>query len=261
MWKLVAGLSLVLATAAHADDTAAALVAWDAACPQLAADGSCVADVQPKGRVCAPADARVVLHATPRAKEALAKLQAVHPSGAADRARVALALADASFEAFASLAALPAGLDFDPARRDVRRQSQKRLDTWMLNERGVANDVIAQYRAVIAIGDPASEVAALERIARVEEAITGVLLGAPIPPTNDPDVADAYCDRLVGTAQLDRVVAAYAACLTRAVATQQFDGAGRACEQAHGFYDPMRYPPASERRAEPTAPPITDVEN
>ena len=264
MWKHLLLLA-ALTGAAQADDTATALAAWDASCPTPAADGSCVAAEHATGRqLCSPADVNAVARPIARdrtAARALDALRAARPTDSAERARVALALADASFESFASLS-LPTNLSFDPTDQALRRRSMQRFDAWAHLERHAQEDLVAKYKAVIAIGDPPTEIAALERIARVSEAFVGALMGAPVPASMATDARDAYCDTLAVAAPRPGEapsVADYEACLC---ARDGADVVRRARPRLRGRARAVRARalPCCERehRAEPSAPPITE---
>ena len=265
---------LVLARIASADDKAdQALAAWAAACPTSGDNGVCAtATAPPHHRVgdpvtiCQP-DARQIVVAVPRdARKARAATAALEAAAGANpelavRARLAIALADAGLEALLA-DALP-DLDFDPARPNVASASKTRLAAWIAHREAADGDAIAKYRDVIALRDPAGEVAALERIARVTESFTGALLASPIPAKvrANEDSTDAYCDTLVSAATEATVVEAFEICLARAVSLSWFDDSARSCERALGFYRPDHYPPAVELRGAPTASgPIPDLE-
>ncbi len=212
---------------------------WNAACPATVIDGACVRVEKPKKnapRTCGPTTAPVHTVVTRKAKlvaQATTALRAAADATAGDalakyyRARATLLLADADYESYLGRAATTTD-----------------LDAWVAEQTRLAGELARRYEDVLAIGDPATAIAAAARIGQIYARFAEALYRAPKPSSD----GDAFCDGVTAIADpVDhKAREAFEACLATSTKLGWFDDAARLCERELGRIDPRAYPALSE---------------
>ncbi len=256
---------------------------WQASCPVKTTDGSCVALAPARPMQCGPASRRAVrvLGRDPRAvKEAMAGFAAAikaydaaggrFAGGDEAGARHAYAIArfhqaEVTYERYLALA-VPAGLDFDPARPAAVKRSTARFSAWLTDKQRLGAQATDAYaRLLFEVKDPDRAIAAAARTGQVALAFVDALYPSdlPAPVARDPDARAAYCDGLTTVAAPleQRAIEAFGACLRVAGALAWSSSWSTLCERELGQLAPDDFPAATELRPSPpaTAPPL-DVE-
>lgn len=236
-------------------------------------DGVCAREVRgsaARGRRCGD-EARSVLRIVPRdaakTRAALDALdRAIQTSRQLDRddagGRSSAALArfvrrERDYEQYLALA-LPAGLDFDPARPAIAARSRTVFDAWARAKAEAGGKLRRDYEAMIRLGDGAIAIAAGARIAAISQHAAGQLYRAEIPADvrrAGGEAGQAYCDALEQRAQPLEAAAVsyYQACLATSTRLGWFSRWSRICERELGRLLPAEFPSTLELRAAPAA--------
>lgn len=241
---------------------------WAKACPVKLVDGSCVRvdrelSLRKAKATCGDAT-KVKVTVVPRdaalAHEAMVafaqatKISATGPSATFYRASALLGIAEHDYEAYLGVP-IPDHLDFRPA---TQARDLKRFDTWLVNKRGIATALEAQYQAVVKLGEGATSIAAASRMGQVFESFSGQLFRAEIPAAlrSGPyaeEASQTYCDTLTTAADgLEKLaVREYENCLVTSTRLGWFSDSSKVCERELGNLDPAKWPTASEVHAAP----------
>lgn len=248
---------------------------WEQSCKVKTIDGACVKLDRPHPVQCGAASRRpiTVVRRDPRkVKEAMAAFAAAiasyekasgrFPGGDERAARHHYALArfgqaEVDYEAYLALA-VPAKLDFDPARPAVARTSGKRFSDWLTEKQRLGARTSAAYSSLVTdVKDPAAAVAAAARLGLLSESFSDALFTVEVPASfrGQPDAVAAYCGALTDVAEpLEaQAIEAFAACLRVSTEAAWVEPWSPLCERELGVLRPDEFPAASELR--PVRPP------
>lgn len=238
-------------------------VLWAGSCSAAASAGSCVAWKRAKPPTCGEPraildpiarDAKQVKQAKTALRAAVKAFESSKSSDPAARyhdAQARLLLVEGDYEAVLGMSGPKKG---DP----------KKLAAWYEDAAQAGAKVIAAYEAIIAVGDPATAIAATARMGQIPRHLAQVLTGVPPPAAvkTDEDRA-AYCAALGElAAPLDRAARnAFEACVQVSANLDWWSASTDVCERELGAIDPATYPLATEVRPAPaTALAITSLE-
>ena len=273
---------------------------WSASCPVRTVDGLCIKVGRSRPAVpakagarpalptqCGPASARpwvVVARNRRKADEAVGYLRAAVKLGQRGlsssehdpgqrveairwQAAASFYLAEESYERALDVP-FPKRLNFDSAKPEVSRESQRRFTAWLQESQKRFTVASEAYRAVSEIkgGGVQWSVAATARSGQLAQAFANALRTASIPvdirkPPHASDKVQVYCEALQDKAKPleDRAVAAYEACLQRAQGGDWPGTWSRLCQRHLYQLRPQDHPLGRERTSRPGVAPIVDT--
>lgn len=169
-----------------------------------------------------------------------------------------LLLADAAYEATAT-PAFPTGLNFDPARPEIAKQSLQRFDAWLAAAQRTVAVARAAYQRVIEARDAGYALAASARIGDLLRSFARTLQTAEIPANvrKIPEAAAIYCTALtdVMAPLAASATEAYTLTLSKSTDLGLWTDASRHAEAALGLA-----PPSELAATPPVAAPPHDLE-
>jgi hypothetical protein len=178
------------------------------------------------------------------------QLAAAHEVAAAE-----LALLDRDFDRYLEIG-FPAGLDFDPKKRELRKQSVKRFTGWLETKQVAADKLRRRYLAIATRPTPWSRVAAA-RVGQLALDFRDQLMGSAIPrlARTGPyaaELREVYCDVLSDQAgPLEGLaVAAFTRCA--AVIAGPGDRWTALCNRQLSRLRPKKFPARLEVHGRPT---------
>jgi hypothetical protein len=247
---------------------------WERSCPVAPIDGACVRLVS-KPRVATgaipthcgpdhvpeitvvPRDAIKARAAMAAFHDAIARFEAHGEAARAAYARAELADIDVDYEAFLSIT-VPAHLDFR-----VKANVDK-FSSWIAKKTAAARALTGKLRRIAELHDPAATIASTARLGQVFLGFTNALYSSEIPAEleTDIDAVDAYCDRMVATADPleQESFERFTSCLALSTQLAWFDDSSRICERELARIRPEEFPPMVELHVAPTATAPIEVE-